>query len=52
MAETIDIIALWYGMVWYGMVWYGRYGGAEQISAFACFNINVGKNKVTKVERI
>ena len=44
MAETIDIIALWYGMVWRG--------GAEQIIAFACFNINVGKNKVTKVERI
>ena len=26
MAEILDIIALWYGMVWYGMVWYG--GGA------------------------
>ena len=25
MAETLDIIPLWYGMVWYGMV--GR-GGA------------------------
>ena len=49
MAETIDIIAVWYGMVWYGMVWCG---GAEQIPAFAWFNINVGKNKVTKVERI
>ena len=23
MAEILDIIALWYGMVWYGMVWYG-----------------------------
>ena len=23
MAEIIDIIPLWYGMVWYGMVWYG-----------------------------
>ena len=30
MAEILDIIALWYGMVWYGMVWYGMvwYGGA------------------------
>ncbi len=22
MAEILDIIALWYGMVWYGMVWW------------------------------
>ena len=45
MAETLDIIPLWYGMVWYGMVWYGMVwcGGAEQIPAFDCFYICVGK---------
>ncbi len=32
-------------MVWYGMVWCG---GAEQIPAFACFNIHVDKNKILK----
>ena len=35
-AKTLDIIALWYGMVWYGMVWYGM-AVAVAISAFEYF---------------
>ena len=34
-------------MVWHGMVWCG---GAEQIPAFACFNINVSTKQNIKTK--
>ena len=43
MAETLAIIPLWYGMVWCG--------GAEQIPAFAWFNIHVGTKQSCKCRR-
>jgi len=44
MAENLDIIPLWYGMVWCG--------GAEQIPAFACFYICVGKIDLHQNEKV
>ena len=42
MAETLDIIPLWYGMVWCG--------GAEQLLAFQCFYICVGKIDLHQIQ--